>query len=63
MEEAEPFYLLTAQLTVAASIYTFCWGKWFYPRLSPWLQRQLQNMQSSHGQTEVSQEQDEIIKH
>ena len=39
--EAQVFIALTLQLTLFVSVYTFCWGKWFYPKLSLWLHRQI----------------------
>lgn len=38
--EAQVFVALTVQLSLFVSLYTFAWGKWIYPRLSPWLRRQ-----------------------
>ena len=35
--ETQVFNWLIVQLTFFVSAYTFCWGKWFYPRLAPWL--------------------------
>jgi hypothetical protein len=44
--EAQVFILLTVELTSVVSIYTFCWGKWIYPKLRVWLIRQLQTVKS-----------------
>lgn len=58
MGEAGVFFLLAAQLTAATSIYTFFWGKWFYPSLSSWLKRQFKEIKSPSAQTEETQKQD-----
>lgn len=44
--ENKVFIALIVQLTLLISIYTFCWGKWIYPKLKQWLEKQSKDEQS-----------------
>lgn len=52
IREGQVFTSLIIQVTLLTSIYTFIWGKWFYPKLNLWLQKQLPLVHSSNAQLE-----------
>lgn len=56
--EKQVFISLIIQLTLLISIYTFCWGKWIYPKLKQWLEKQSINNQSQ-PQNNSEQKKDE----
>lgn len=58
--ETRVFLSLITQLTAAVSVYTFCWGKWLYPKLNPWLKGQLRNTKPSSSRQENKQKREKM---
>ena len=43
IREPAAFLSLTLEMVVVVSGYTLVWGMWLYPRLRPWVKRQIQS--------------------
>lgn len=67
IREGQVFTSLIIQVSLLTSLYTFIWGKWFYPKLNLWLQKQLTqthlpNVQLEHKQKKEETQSSDISK-